>query len=144
MLSRNKKTAIWRFFYVFIFVYRNPLARQHADAADFQSAYCAVGARKSRHGCQPEQFFCVPVPEHFAYLRSEQVWLDTLPVSVVQRTTTFWFFASFLPNSLDDITWYALADDTVRTVVINIVNIFFIVCPPFILSCCVYYTVMRL
>ena len=34
-------------------------------------------------------------------------------MSVVHFTTTFWFFASFLPNSLDDITWYALAEHTV-------------------------------
>ena len=38
------------------------------------------------------------------------VWVDVLPVSVVQRTTTVWFFASPWPSSLDDNNWYALAD----------------------------------
>lgn len=71
------------------FYYLKPLARQHADAAAFQSEYFADGLRKSCHGCQPLHFLFVPVPVHFTYLRNEQVWLETLPVSVVHFTTTF-------------------------------------------------------
>lgn len=55
------------------FFYRNPLARQHADAAARQSEYCWAGLRRSRHGCQPLHFFCDPVPVHFAYRRRLQV-----------------------------------------------------------------------
>ena len=72
-----------------LFVYRRPLARQHADAAAFQSEYVFDGLRKSRHGCHPVQRLFDAVPVHFAYLRKEQVWLDTRPVSVVHFTTTF-------------------------------------------------------
>lgn len=71
------------------FFYLSPLARQHADAADFQSEYCFDGVRKSRHGCQPLQRFLAPLPVHLAYLRKVHVWFDVLPVSVVHFTTTF-------------------------------------------------------
>ena len=108
------------------FCYRNPFSRQHADAAAFQSEYCLDGLRKSFHGCQPEHFFSVPVPVHFAYLRSEQVWFETLPAGVVHLTTIFWFFASLLPNSREDITWYADAKPMVVSKIINADNIFFI------------------
>ena len=68
--------------------YLKPLARQHADAADFQSIYVFDGLRKSRHGCHKVQFlFSLSV--HFAYRRNEQVSPDVLPVSVVHFTTTF-------------------------------------------------------
>jgi hypothetical protein len=65
------------------------LSRQHADAADCQLANSLDGLRKSRHGCHPVQRLFDAVPVHFAYLRKEQVWLDTRPVSVVHFTTTF-------------------------------------------------------
>ncbi len=53
-------------FFMRCFLYRNPLARQHADAAAFQSEYCFDGLRKSRHGCQLLHFLFVPVPVHLA------------------------------------------------------------------------------
>lgn len=71
------------------FYYLNPLARQHVDAADCQLLCSVFGLRKSRHGCHPLQRLLLPTPEHFAYLRNEQVWFDTLPESVVHLTTMF-------------------------------------------------------
>jgi len=53
-------------FVVILLSYRSPLARQHAEAADFQSENCWDGLRKSRHGCQPLHFLAVPLPVHFA------------------------------------------------------------------------------
>ena len=47
------------------FFYRNPIARQQADAPLRQSAYSDDGLRKSRHGCHPLHFFVVAVPVHF-------------------------------------------------------------------------------
>ncbi len=82
-LMQNKKNRILRFLY-----YRNPLARQHVDAAAFQSECCCDGVRISRHGCHPEQRLFDPVPVHLAYLRKEHVWFDNFPVSVVHFTTT--------------------------------------------------------
>ena len=59
---KDKKIAVWAIFSD----YRSPLARQHAEAADFQSENCLEGLRKSRHGCHPLQRFCDPFPVHFA------------------------------------------------------------------------------
>ena len=123
----QKKIAKIAIFYY----YRNPLARQHADAADFQSEYCFAGLRRSRHGCQPPHFFCAPVPVHFAYLRRLHVWFDTLPVSVVHFMTIFWFFASFFPISLEETTWYALAENDVIKTSDRMTKIFFMISPWF-------------
>ncbi len=85
-LLNKKKNVTDVLFFIF---YRKPFARQHADAADFQSEYCFDGLRKSRHGCQLLHLLLLPLPVHFAYRRSEHVWLEILPVSVVHFTTTF-------------------------------------------------------
>ena len=124
-----KKPPYGGFFNRCFYYYRNPLARQHADAADFQSEYCFAGLRKSRHGCHVLQRLSVPLPVHFAQRRSVHVWFETPPVSVVHFTTTFWFLASFRPSSLDDITWYALAPYMAIIEMINVDNIFFICAP---------------
>lgn len=125
-IHQNKTPYDGAFFAV---IYLNPFSRQHADAAVFQSEYCFDGVRRSRHGCHPLHFLFAPVPVHLTYLRSEQVWLETLPVSVVHFTTTFWLRASFLPNSLDDNTWYADAQCTADAATKTTNNIFFMSVP---------------
>lgn len=52
------------------FIYRNPLARQHASAADCQLEYVSRVLRKSRHA---SQFAQSPASLHFTYLRKEHV-----------------------------------------------------------------------
>lgn len=112
-----------------VLFYRRPLARQHADAPERQSEYCFDGSRRSFHACHPLHFLFVPVPVHFTYRRSEHVWDDILPVSVVHLTTTFWLRASFFPNSLDDKTWYADAPPIVVMTIPNAINNLFIPAP---------------
>ena len=119
--------------------YLKPLSRQHADAADFQSEYCLDGLRRSFHGCQPEHVFFVPVPVHFAYRRNEHVWFETLPAGVVHFTTMFWFFASLLPSSREDMTWYADEMPAVVNKITNADNNFFIYFP----FLCFYYIRLR-
>ena len=121
----------WAFFVVYryvrnIKVYRNPSARQHSFAAVFQSENCFSGLRKSRQPCHPLHFFLMPVPLHFTYRRSEHVWFDILPISVVHLTTTFWLRASPLPNSREDKTWYAWAEIAVDNTTTKLMISFFI------------------
>lgn len=66
IMPTDKNPACAGFFLCGVVIYRSPLARQHADAAAFQSEYWFEGLRKSRHGCQLLHFLLLPVPVHLA------------------------------------------------------------------------------